>query len=202
MRRSMSVRERRLASLIALMLLIWTLGSVVQAWILAPFLSLIEESASLEQQHQHYARAISQAPALIASLEQARKNPINQKSLLSAPDPGSAAAELMQLAVDRVNAQASNGPGCSVSQRMPIIPEQEKGLAYRQVKVSLTLDCGTEPLTRFFQALEYGQPAIFIESLSINRPSSSPSEGPGKLRVQVLLRSYLSGAASEEVTLE
>lgn len=199
MRRSLSARERRLVSLIALVLLISAFGSVVQAWILTPVLSLMEETNSLQQQHQRYARVLAQGPELLASLEQARKNPINQKSLLSATDPSSAAAELMQLALDRINAQATRGPGCSVSQRMPIISEQEVDLPYRQVKVSLTLDCAIEPLTLFFQALEYGQPFIFVEALSINRTSSS-SEGPGKLRVQVLLRGYLSRASSDEVT--
>ncbi|EGH35730.1 general secretion pathway protein M, putative, partial [Pseudomonas syringae pv. japonica str. M301072] len=36
---------------------------------------------------------------------------------------------------------------------------------YRQVKVSLTLNCAIEPLTAILHALEYQRPFLFIDEI-------------------------------------
>lgn len=82
-----------------------------------------------------------------------------------------------------------------VTQRMPITPEQNSAEPYRQVKVSLTLECAMEPLTGLLHDLEYGQPFLFVDHLSIRRQTSAPaSGGAGRLQVNLLLRGYLQPA--------
>jgi general secretion pathway protein M len=102
----------------------------------------------------------------------------------------------MQRSLDLVKSHADQGPGCQVTQRMPITPERDSAEPYRQVKVSLTLDCAMEPLVGLLHELEYGQPFLFIDSLSIRRATSAPaSGGAGRLQVHLLLRGYLQQAA-------
>jgi general secretion pathway protein M len=90
---------------------------------------------------------------------------------------------------------AQLGPGCDVTQRVPIIPEQDSAQAYRQVKVSLTLECGTEPLMQLLHSFEYGQPSLFVEALNVSRAvNAQPAGAAGRLKVQLLLRGYLTAA--------
>ncbi|WP_213877904.1 type II secretion system protein GspM [Pseudomonas sp. dw_358] len=196
MRRALTVNERRIAALALLALLLWTGWYVlIDSWFATPMAALDEQAQLLQSQHQRYARVLEQGPALRASLDQARQDPDSRASLLAGEDANAAAAQLMQYAVDRVKAQALVGPGCVVTQRMPMVPEQDATVPYRQVKVSLTLECATEPLMRLLHDFEYSQPTLFVEDLSVHRPTTAASSGgPGRLKVQLLLRGYLAAA--------
>lgn len=200
MRRPLTRNERRIGALALLGLLLWAAWYLlIEIWFAGPMASLQEQMLMLEAQHQRFARALMQGPALRAELEQARQDPVNRIRLLAGDDPGAAAAELMQYTLDQVRAVADQGPGCEVTQRMPIVPEQNPVLPYRQVKVSLSLECATEPLMHLFQRFEYGQPSLFIEALSVHRTVAAPaSGGPGRLKVQVLVRGYLGAAPGKE----
>ncbi|MNC55890.1 General secretion pathway protein M [compost metagenome] len=67
------------------------------------------------------------------------------------------------------------------------------------MKISLTLECAVEPLVNLLHDLEYGQPFLFVDNLSIRRPASAPaSGGAGRLQVQLLLRGYLQPASARE----
>ncbi|EPN55362.1 general secretion pathway protein M, partial [Pseudomonas syringae pv. actinidiae ICMP 19096] len=51
---------------------------------------------------------------------------------------------------------------------------------YRQVKVSLTLNCAIEPLTAILHALEYQRPFLFVDEMSMRRdalPATGQSRG-------------------------
>ena len=196
MRRPFTPDERRIASLSLLVLLIlagWYV--LIDSWFATPMADLAQQMQVLQAQHQGYARRLSQAPALRAELERARQDPSSRSSLLAGDDPSAVAASLMQLAVDRIKTVAQTGPGCIVTQRAPIVPEQDSGEAYRQAKVSLTLDCATEPLMELLHSFEYGQPSLFVEALNISRAPNAPPSGPaGRLKVQLLLRGYLTAA--------
>ncbi|WP_416424049.1 type II secretion system protein GspM [Pseudomonas sp. App30] len=198
MRRQPTRNERRILALAVLALLLWAAWQLlVASWFSTPMAELAEQAATLQAQHQRYAQVLAQGPALQAALAQARQNPSARRSLLPGNDPSAAAADLMQAAVDRVKAVAALGPGCEVTQRMPIVPEADGGQAYRQVKVSLTLACASEPLMQLLHGLEYGQPYLFVEALSVHRNNDAPAAGgPGRLSVQLLLRGYLTGAAA------
>ena len=196
MRREFTPRERRGAAWIALAVLLWLAWYLlVQSWFLDPLAAIEEQADTLRQQQQRYAGVLAQRDDLQQRLQAARRDPSSRSSLLPGTDPSAVAADLMQRSLDLVKAHADQGPGCQVTQRMPITPEQDTAEPYRQVKVSLTLECALEPLTRLLRDLEYGQPFLFVDNLSVRRTSTAPSVGgAGRLRVHLLLRGYLQPA--------
>jgi general secretion pathway protein M len=196
MRRPLNRSERRIIALSVLALLLWTAWSVlIDSWFATPMDDLDQQMQVLQVQHQRYARALAQAPAVQAELERARQDPASRRSLLPGDDPSAVAADLMQIAVQRIKTVAALGPGCDVTQRVPIVPEQDSAQAYRQVKVSLTLECATEPLMQVLHSFEYGQPSLFVEALNISRAANAqPTGAAGRMKVQLLLRGYLTAA--------
>jgi general secretion pathway protein M len=202
MRRPLTRRERRLSALIVLALLLWAIWYVlIDSWFVGPLLELHSEAEALREQQQHYAGLLAQIPGLQAELQRARQDPVSRGSLLKGDDPSAVAADLMQHAVEVVKAQSRIGAGCEVTQRMPIVPEPAAGESWRQVKVSLTLECGTEPLARVLHAFEYGQPYLFVDNISVRRAMNAPPHGgAGRLQVSLLLRGYLQGNIAQPST--
>lgn len=199
MRRELTPRERRGAALIVLTLLLWAAWwLLVQSWFLDPLNDLEEQADTLRSQQQRYAGIVQQRIGLQQQLQAARRDPSSRSSLLPGEDPSAVAADLMQYSLDRVKAHANQGPGCQVTQRMPITPEHDSTEPYRQVKVSLTLDCAMEPLANLLHDFEYGQPFLFVDNLSLRRATSAPtSGGAGRLQVHLLLRGYLQQAPTQ-----
>ncbi|WP_339406897.1 type II secretion system protein GspM [Pseudomonas helleri] len=198
MRRELTPRERRGAALIVLALLLW-LGwwLLVQSWFLNPLNDLEEQADALRAQQQRYAGIVQQRASLQQQLQAARGDPASRTSLLPGEDPSAVAADLMQRSLDLVKAHANQGPGCQVTQRMPITPEHDSTEPYRQVKVSLTLECALQPLANLLHDFEYGQPFLFIDNLSLRRATSAPATGgAGRLQVHLLLRGYLQQATA------
>lgn len=200
MRRPLNNRERRGAAVIVLVLVLLALWYLlVQSWFLGPLSDIDSQIDDLREQQQRYAGLLSQRSSLQQRLEQARRDPASRSSLLPGEDPSAVAAQLMQRSVELAAKVADQGPGCELTQRMPITPEQDSAAPYRQVKVSLTLDCAIEPLGHLLHALEYSQPALFIDSLSVRRASNAPAKGgPGRLQVHLLVRGYLQAATTPE----
>jgi len=197
--RPFNPRERKIVALGVLGLLLWAGWYLfVDSLLLAPLRDLDEQAQTLREQQRRYASLVLQQPQLEARLRQARNDPAQRNSLLPGDDPNAVAADLMQYAVEQVRRQASTGAGCEVTQRMPIAPaERDDAQAepYRPVKVSLTLACAIEPLAALLHALEYGQPSLFIEQLSIRRSTSAAAQSPaGHLEVHLLIRGYLQAA--------
>ena len=199
MRRELTPRERRGAALIVLTLLLWAAWwLLVQSWFLDPLNDLEEQADTLRAQQQRYAGIVQQRTGLQQQLQAARRDPSSRSSLLPGEDPSAVAADLMQYSLDRVKAHANQGPGCQVTQRMPITPEHDSAEPYRQVKVSLTLDCAMEPLANLLHDFEYGQPFLFVDNLSLRRATSAPTNGgAGRLQVHLLLRGYLQQAPTQ-----
>ena len=199
MRREFTPRERRGAALIVLTLLLWAAWwLLVQSWFLDPLNDLEEQADTLRAQQQRYAGIVQQRIGLQQQLQAARRDPSSRSSLLPGEDPSAVAADLMQYSLDRVKAHANQGPGCQVTQRMPITPEHDSTEPYRQVKVSLTLECAMEPLANLLHDFEYGQPFLFVDNLSLRRATSAPtSGGAGRLQVHLLLRGYLQQAPTQ-----
>jgi general secretion pathway protein M len=192
MRRPLTSRERRGAALMILALVLclayWLL---IDSWFAGPLRDINEQTDQLREQQQRY--------SLREQLEQARRDPASSTSLLPGEDPSAVAADLMQRIADLISSQASTGGGCELTQRMPITPEQDSAEPYRQVKVSLTLNCAIEPLTAILHALEYQRPFLFIDEMSMRRDANAPASGAaGKLVVHLLVRGYLQPASAGE----
>ena len=196
MRRPLTPRERRGAALIGLAVV---LGAVywllIDSWFAGPLRAMSEQAEQLREQQQRYAGVLRQGDSLRQQLEQARQDPASSTSLLPGDDPSAVAADLMQRIADLINSRATVGGGCSLTQRMPITPQQDDSEPYRQVKVSLTLNCAIEPLTAIVHELEYQRPFLFVDEMSIRRAPNAPfSGGAGKLVVHLLVRGYLQPA--------
>ena len=200
MRRPLTPRERRGAALIVLALVLcagyWLL---VDSWFAGPLREINAQADQLREQQQRYAGLLSQGDSLKQQLEQARNDPASSTSLLPGDDPSAVAADLMQHIADLISAHASTGGGCALTQRMPITPEQDTAEPYRQVKVSLTLECAIEPLTAILHELEYQRPFLFVDEMSVRRGADAPMTGAaGKLVAHLLVRGYLQPAAVVE----
>lgn len=195
--RSLTPRERRVAALIVLALVIgagyWLL---IDSWFAGPLREMSEETGQLKSQQQRYAGLLQQRESLNAALETAKQDPASSASLLTGEDPSAVAADLMQHVADVITAQGAKGAGCTLTQRMPITPEQDGSEPFRQVKVSVTLECAIEPLMALLHGLEYQRPLLFIDHMSVRRAAGAPGKGgAGRLAVQLLIRGYLQPAA-------
>lgn len=200
MRRPLTSRERRGAALLVLALVLcagyWLL---IDSWFAGPLRDINAQADQLREQQQRYAGLLSQGDALKQQLEQARNDPASSTSLLPGEDPSAVAADLMQRVADLISSHATTGGGCTLTQRMPITPEQDGAEPYRQVKVSLTLECAIEPLTAILHELEYQRPFLFVDEMSIRRAADAPLKGgAGKLVAHLLVRGYLQPAAVAE----
>jgi general secretion pathway protein M len=186
-----------------LLVLVLVLGGgywlLIDSWFAGPLRAMGEQAEQLREQQQRYAGLLHQGAALREQLEQARQDPASSTSLLPGDDPSAVAADLMQRIADLINSRAGLGGGCSLTQRMPITPEQDDTEPYRQVKVSLTLNCAIEPLTAILHELEYQRPFLFVDEMSVRRgPNAPASGGAGKLVVHLLVRGYLQPAAATQ----
>lgn len=200
MSRPLTGRERRGAALIVLVLVLcagyWLL---IDSWFAGPLRDINAQADQLREQQQRYAGLLSQGETLKKQLEQAKNDPASSTSLLPGDDPSAVAADLMQRVADLISSHAKTGGGCSLTQRMPITPEQDGAEPYRQVKVSLTLECAIEPLTAILHELEYQRPFLFVDEMSIRRGADAPLKGgAGKLVAHLLVRGYLQPAAVAE----
>jgi general secretion pathway protein M len=195
--RELTPRERRGAALIVLALVVgavyWLL---IDSWFAGPLRDMGEEAEQLKAQQQRYASLLLQRETLNAALQTAEQDPASNASLLTGEDPSAVAADLMQHVADVITAQGAKGAGCTLTQRMPITPEQDGSEPFRQVKVSVTLECAIEPLMAVLHGLEYQRPLLFIDHMSVRRAAGAPGKGgAGRLTVQLLIRGYLQPVA-------
>jgi len=199
MARPLTERERRGAALIALALvLIGLYWVLVQSWFAGPLSDVNSQIEQLREQQQRYAGQLAQRPLLEQQLSEAQDDPASSTSLLPGSDPSAVAADLMQRIADLIKAKGTQGAGCALTQRMPITPEQDSAQPYRQIKVSLTLECGIEPLMTLLHTLEFHRPFLFVDSLSVRRGNSAPATGgAGRLTVHLLVRGYLAKPGQE-----
>ena len=201
MRRPLTLRERRGCALIVLSLVLFVAyWLLIESWFTGPLREIDEQGDQLRAQQQRFAGLMQQGDALRKQLQLAQQDPTTNTSLLPGDDPSAVAADLMQRVADLISSQAEVGAGCSLTQRMPITPEQEGNEPYRQVKVSLTLECGIEPLMVILHELEYQRPFLFVDDMSLRRDVDAPLKGgAGKLVAHLLVRGYLQQAAVTQV---
>ncbi|WP_455922602.1 type II secretion system protein GspM [Pseudomonas putida] len=196
MRRPLTSRERRSGAWLllaaALAALYWL---VVAPLFVAPLQGINEQMQTLGEQRQHYRQLLAQRQQLEQGLEAVQGDEVG---LLTGDDPSAVAADLMQNLAQRIKTNASRGAGCVLTQRMPIVTQQQDAAPFRQARLSLDLDCGIEPLMVLLQQLESAEPPLFVDELNIRRANSAPSSGgAGRLTVHLLVGGYLSGAPRE-----
>lgn len=201
MRRTLTPRERRFGAwllLLALLAMVYVL--ILAPLVVAPLQAVETEMQTLREQRQHYQRLENQRAALEQTLqaEQGKEGQASaQADLLPGDDPSAVAADLMQDVARRIKDNEQRGGGCVLTQRMPIVPQEPVASRFRQVRLSLDLECAIEPLAVLVQDLESGQPLLFVDELNIRRANNaSTHSGSGRLTVHLLVSGFLAAAPS------
>ena len=193
---AMNRRDSRITAVVLLLLaLLLAYFVLLHWWFVAPLQQVHGEMADLRDTQSRYAAAIAEKPALQQRLAALGAGQAASSAFLSADDPNTASADLMQRVVDVVAAHAASGR-CTVSQKMPLpSPSAAAGEPYRKAAVSISLSCDIQPLAAVMQALEQGTPYLFIDDLSIYRnPVAAQEGGAVPLEVQFTLSGYVRPA--------
>ncbi len=157
-------------------------------WFVAPLMSIDGRMDDLQAIHAKYAAAVAEQPRLAKRVASLERGGATVGAFLYADDPSAAAAGLIQRATDVVAAHAHDGAGCSMPSKMPI--EQDRtNEAVRRVSVSITLDCGMQPLAAVLHDFDRGLPYVFVDNLAIARSQD------GRLQAQLTLSGYLRPAS-------
>lgn len=198
MRPHLSARDQRVAALALLGLVIATAyWLLVHSWFVGPLMAANQQLAELDDQQRHYSALLEQREALQRQVQEARLHSRDTQTLLPGEDSGAVASDLMQKVAEQVKNLETVGPGCKVTQRMPMAAEPAaQDLPYQRVMLSLDLECGVEPLTRLLHALEYARPLLFVEELNISRAAQARQGQPaGRLSVHLLVAGYMTASA-------
>lgn len=157
-------------------------------WFVAPLMSVDGQMHDLQTIHAKYAAAIAEQPLLEKRVAHLERGGATVGAFLAASDPSTAAANLIQRVTDVVAAHAHEGSGCNMPSKMPI-EQDSANEAFRRVSVSITLDCGSQPLAAVLHDFDRGLPYLFVDNLTMAR---SPS---GRLQAQLTLSGYLRPVA-------
>ena len=178
------MQSRAAAIVLALVALAVAYFVLLHWWFVAPLLSVDGQMHDLQSIQAKYAAAIAEQPLLKKRVAALERGGATVNAFLSATDPSTASADLIQRATDVVAAHAHEGAGCSMPSKMPI--EQDSGNEpFRRVSVSITLDCGMQPLAAVLHDFDRGLPYLFVDNLTIAR---SPT---GRMQAQLSLSGYL-----------
>ncbi|TAN05176.1 MAG: general secretion pathway protein GspM [Rhodanobacteraceae bacterium] len=183
-------QSRAAALVLALLALAGGYFLLLHWWFVAPLMQVDGQMQDLREIHAKYAAAIAERPVLEKRVAQLARGGATVGAFLGASDPSAASADLIQRASDVVAAHAREGSGCSMPSKMPI--EEDNGKEpFRRVSVSITLDCGMQPLAAVLHDFERGLPYLFVDNLTIARAPD------GRVQTQLTLSGYLrpTGAA-------
>ncbi len=199
MRRALTPRERRVGAwLLVAALLAAFYALVLEPLLITPLQAIDSQMQTLAEQRLRYQRLLAQRPALEQGVQAAQGD---DSGLLPGGDPSAVAADLMQQVAQRVKDNEALNGGCQLTQRMPIVAQDQGASPFRQVRLSLDLDCAIQPLTTLLQQLESDQPLLFVDELTVRRATHAPaSGGAGRLGVHLLLSGYLSPAPPAQGT--
>jgi general secretion pathway protein M len=182
--------QSRLAAIVlALVALAIAYFVLLHWWFVAPLMGIDSQMRDLQAIHAKYATAIAEQPLLEQRVARLERGGATVGAFLSASDPSTAAANLIQRATDVVAAHAKEGSGCIMPSKMPVEQNDARD-GIRRVSVSITLDCGMQPLAAVLHDFDRGLPYLFVDNLTMAR---SPS---GRVQAQLTLSGYLRPAAS------
>lgn len=183
--RKPSPAQSRLAAIVlTLLALALAYFVLLHWWFVAPMLSVDSQMRDLRALHARYAAAIAEQPQLEQRVAHLQQGGATVGAFLAAGDPSAAAANLIQRATDIVAAHASEGAGCAMPSKMPI-EQDAANEPFRRVSVSITLDCGMQPLAAVLHDVDRGLPYLFVNNLILAR---SPT---GRMQAQLTLSGYL-----------
>ena len=186
-------RDGRLAAVgLLLVVLVLAYFVLLHWWFVAPLQQISSNMVDLRDTQSRFASAIAERPALQQRIAALGAGQAASSAFLPEDDPNTAAADLMQRAVDVVGTSKQTG-SCVVSQKVPIPnPPTTPGEPYRKAAVSINLSCDIESLAQVLQALEQGTPYVFIDDLSIYRnPVAAQKDQAAPLEVQFTLSGYV-----------
>lgn len=187
----MSPAQSRIAAIaLALITLMIAYLILLHWWFVAPLLDINAQAGDLREVHARYAAAIAQEPLLRKRLATLQSSGASANAFLPETDPSAAAAGLIQRASDVVAAHAGESGGCEMPQKMPV--EQDAGKEpYRRVSVSITLQCGMQPLTEVLHDFDRALPYVFVDDLTIYQIAQPGVAASSKLEVQFTLSGYI-----------
>lgn len=193
MQRPLTPRERRIGAWLLLAALLATLYSlVVQPLYIDPWIQTERQIRVVAEQREHYRALLARGDPAVRDVQDDSTQTALRSLLLQGDDPSAVAADLMQIVTRQVADNAQRGAGCRLTQRMPIMA-QEASAPLREVRLSLDLECATEPLMRLLHRLESGEPWLFVDELVIRKSGSASGEaGPGRLNVHLLVTGFLA----------
>jgi general secretion pathway protein M len=183
-------KSRFAAIVLALLALVLAYFLLLHWWFVAPLMSVDSQIHDLQRIHAKYAAAIAQEPLLKKRVARLEQGGATVGAFLPGNDPSTASANLIERATDVVAAHANENGGCSMPTKMPIQQDNANQSPFRQVSVSITLDCGIQPLSSVLYDFDRGLPYLFVDNLTLVR---SPD---GKLQAQMTLSGYLSPSGS------
>lgn len=158
-------------------------------WFVAPMLRVNDEMRDLQALHARYAAAIKAQPELERRVAALDRGGARMGAFLAADDASAASADLLQRVTDVVNDHAHEGTGCSMPSKMPI--ENTAGKEpFRRVSISISLDCGMQPLVAVLDDFDRSRPYLFVDNLALAR---SPN---GRVQAQLTLSGYLRPTAA------
>ena len=182
-------RDRGLALLLAVLVLLLGYLLLVHPWFTQPWLAMQDQVQELQQRDARIQAQIAQAPQVAKRLQQVREVLQQQPGFLQESSVELASAGLVQR-LDAVVAEASPGNrSCAIGNRSPL-PAQP-GQRFSRVAVQVRLRCGTPELAKVLHALETGSPRLFVDNLSI-LPLPSLNNAEGGLDVSFELAGYLA----------
>lgn len=185
----MSPAQSRAAAIaLALLALVIAYFALLHWWFVGPLMDARAQMQDLREVHARYAATIAQEPLLRKRIALLAQGGASSNAFLPETDPSAASAGLIQRASDVVAAHAAEGGGCEMPQKMPV--EQNAGKEpYRRVSVSITLQCGMQPLVAVLHDFEQALPYMFVDDLTVYRVPGP--NGSAKLEVQFTLSGYV-----------
>lgn len=190
------LEQRLVAVMLAVACLVLGYLLLVHWWFTAPLSAMNQEARILGETYQHYHVLLAQRGPLEKQLASVQAQGLTAQALLSGNDSGAAGAQLMGLLASYVQETAIDGHSCFISNRMPVNGNSDSG--FSAVKISVNLDCESEPLARLLYRLETGHPTLIVESMSLRKLDNSATNVRHHLSVQMLITGYLRSAASIE----
>ncbi|MEG5266097.1 type II secretion system protein GspM [Pseudomonas sp. JDS28PS106] len=198
MQRPLTPRERRIGAwllLAALFALFYAL--ILQPLYIGPWIRTEQQIRAVAEQREHYRALLARDDRTVRDTPDDPTQAALSSLLLQGDDPSAVAADLMQTVTQQVTEHAQRGAGCRLTQRMPIVAQDTTG-PLGEVRLSLDLECATEPLLRLLHRLESGEPWLFVDELVIRRAGNASGEaGPGRLSVHLLVSGFLAVAPAD-----
>lgn len=160
-------------------------GVLVHWWWTAPMLEMGDRIQAVRDEELVLRMEAQQVPALHERLAALQSQQAGSSGFLTETSPQLAAASLVQRLESEVRAAAPNPVACEIVARTPMDSTQPE--PFQRVTVQVRLRCGNAELARVLEALETGNPRLFVENLDLRSMASYFAGGAsGDSRTEVV----------------